>query len=174
MFDRELTLYAFNLTYCKLLVADVPDEQFAEQPAEGFNHPAWVLGHLAAVSDFGLQILGRKFALPAEWHQLFDPGTVPSPERALYPPKAELLAAYEAGHHRLAEAVAAGADPDRLARPNPVRQLRPVLPTLGDFLAHLLTTHEATHIGQLSAWRRQLGLASVAPRLTLAARSPRG
>lgn len=161
MFDRELTLYAFNLWYGKHLVADIPDEQFAEQPTEGLNHPAWILGHLAAVADSGLQLLGQPLALPAEWHQLFDPGTVPSPERSLYPTKAELVAAYEAGHKRLIEAVAAGPDPARLARPSPLRDLRPVLPTLGDLLAHILTTHEATHLGQLSAWRRQLGLPSV-------------
>ena len=129
MFNRELTLYAFNLFYGRHLVADVPDEQFAEQPAEGFNHPAWVLGHLAAVADSGLQLLGRPLALPPDWHQLFDPGTVPSPERSLYPSKAELVSTYEAGHARLTEAVAAGPDPERLARPSPLRDLRPVLPT---------------------------------------------
>jgi len=36
-----------------------------------------------------------------------------------------------------------------------------VLPTRGDLLAHILTTHEATHLGQLSAWRRQLGFPPV-------------
>jgi uncharacterized damage-inducible protein DinB len=161
MFDRELTLYAFNLWYGKQLVADIPDEQLAEQPAQGFNHPAWVLGHLAAVADSGLQLLGRPSAVSPEWHQLFDPGTVHSPERSLYPSKADLIAGYEAAHARLAEAVAAGPDPERLTRPNPVRDLRPVLPTRGDLLAHILTTHEATHLGQLSAWRRQFGFPPV-------------
>jgi uncharacterized damage-inducible protein DinB len=161
MFDRELTLFAFNLWYGRQLVADIADEQFAEQPAQGCNHPAWILGHLAAVADSGLQMAGQPLALPADWHQLFDPGTIPSPERPLYPSKADLVTAYEASHVRLTDALAAGPDPARLARPNPLRDLRPVLPTMGDLLAHNLTTHEATHLGQLSAWRRQLGLPSV-------------
>ena len=96
MFDRELTLYAFNLWYGQHLVADIPDEQLAEQPAEGCNHPAWVLGHLAAIADLGLHLLGKPMVLSPEWHELFDPGSIPSPERSLYPPKAELVATYEA------------------------------------------------------------------------------
>ena len=158
MFDRELTLYAFNLWYGQALVADLHDEQLAEQPAQGCNHPAWVLGHLAAIADLGLQLLGKPLALSAEWHELFDPGSIPSPERSLYPSKTELVATYEAAHDRLVDAITAGTDPDRLARPNPISDLRRVLPTLGDLLAHILTTHESTHLGQLSAWRRQLGL----------------
>ncbi len=161
MFDRELTLFAFNLSYGKLLVADVPDEQLAEQPAEGFNHPAWVLGHLTVSTDFGLEALGQPHAAPKDWHAVFDPGQVPSPERSLYPPKAELVAGYEAGHRRLAEAVRRHADPRRLDRSNPIESLRAAMPTLADLLAHLLTTHEATHLGQLSAWRRQLGFPPV-------------
>jgi hypothetical protein len=36
--------------------------------------------------------------------------------------------------------------------------LRHVFPTAGDLLAHLLTSHEATHVGHLSACRRGRGM----------------
>jgi hypothetical protein len=42
-----------------------------------------------------------------------------------------------------------------------LRFLKGPLPTVGDLLAHLMTTHEAAHLGQLSAWRRLLGLPGV-------------
>jgi uncharacterized damage-inducible protein DinB len=161
MFERELKLFAYNLGYGQQLVADIPDEQMAEQPAQGSNHPAWILGHLTAATDYGLEALGLPHAAPADWHTLFAPGQVPSPERALYPSKEELVAAYEAAHRRLAAATAEHANAERLSRPNPIEGLRPAMPTLADLLAHLLTTHEATHLGQLSAWRRQLGLPPV-------------
>jgi hypothetical protein len=34
--------------------------------------------------------------------------------------------------------------------------------TVGHLVGHLLTTHFATHLGQLSAWRRLAGFAPVA------------
>ena len=161
MFDRELTLYAHTLAYAKHLLADVADEQMNEQPVTKLNPPVWIIGHLAITTDLGLELLGLPRAAPKEWHDLFDTGTVPSPEPGLYPPKAEMLAGYEAAHRRLDDAVRKHARPESLDRANPFDTLRPTMPTLADLMAHLLTTHEATHLGQLSAWRRAMGLAEV-------------
>ena len=46
-------------------------------------------------------------------------------------------------------------------RANPFDSMAETLPTLADLLSYLLSTHEAMHLGQLSAWRRQLGLPAV-------------
>ncbi|MDB5309184.1 MAG: hypothetical protein JWO38_3386 [Gemmataceae bacterium] len=156
MFDRERRLYADMYGYARQLVADVPDEELAEQPAPGLNHPAWTLGHLVIAADYALQCLGARPATPDGWAALFNTGTVPDPNRAAYPSKGELMNAYEAGHAAV-DAAAAAADPGRMARPNPVDALRPRFPTLGDLLGYLLTTHEAAYLGQLSAWRRVVG-----------------
>lgn len=156
MFDRERRLYADQYGYARQLTADIPDEEFAEEPVPGLNHPAWILGHLTLTADFGLHLLGEKPVAPEGWSSLFAPGTVPDPQRATYPAKAEFLSAYEAGHAALAAAVA-GLDDARAAAPNPIPTLKPRFPTVGDLMAHLLTTHEATHLGQLSAWRRMMG-----------------
>lgn len=160
MFDRERRLYADQYGYARELVADVPDEEFAEEPVPGLNHPAWILGHLTVTADFGLGLLGQKPVAPEGWGPTFAPGSVPDPNRGNYPTKAELLNAYEAGHAALA-AAAAQLDDARAATPNPIASLKARFPTLGDLLAHLLTTHEATHLGQLSAWRRTMGKQSV-------------
>lgn len=161
MFDLERRLYADLLGYARELVADVPDEELAEQPTPGLNHPAWTLGHLVVAADYGLHLLGAPATAPDGWGGLFNPGTVPDPNRAAYPPKGELLAAYEAAHATTDAAVAA-ADPAGVARANPVESMRARFPTLADMLGYLLTTHEATHLGQLSAWRRMMGKKGVA------------
>lgn len=156
MFDLERRLYADQYGYARQLVADVPDEEFAEQPAPGLNHPAWTLGHLVIAADYTLGLLGAKGVAPEGWGALFFPGTVPDPTRAAYPPKGELLNTFEAAHAAVDAAVAA-VDPAQLSRANPVENLKARFPTLGDMLGYLLTTHEAGHLGQLSAWRRMMG-----------------
>ncbi|MEI6256159.1 MAG: hypothetical protein WCQ77_05885 [Planctomycetota bacterium] len=43
-----LHTWTLNLGYAKRLVADIPDDKMAFQPASGMNHAAWVLGQLSA------------------------------------------------------------------------------------------------------------------------------
>ena len=97
MFERECAVYAFLLGYARRLVADIDDAQLADQPTPGVNHPAWLLGHLAISTDFAADQV-RPGAQPARaWFRDFGPGSIPRPDRASYPGKAELMAAYEAG-----------------------------------------------------------------------------
>ena len=49
----------------------------------------------------------------------------------------------------------------QLAAPSPFAPMLELLPTAGDLLAHVLTTHATMHLGQLSAWRRLKGLPAV-------------
>lgn len=161
MFEIETKLYRFMSKYCHSLVADIDDAQLAEQPYPGANPPGWILGHLAICTDFAVQLLGGRIACPKEWHRMFSPGTTPPQDRAAYPSKAELVEAYERGHERVIEAVG-GASEEALNAPHSVEILRGTpLETVRDVIAHLMTTHEATHLGQLSAWRRQLGFGAI-------------
>jgi hypothetical protein len=50
--------------------------------------------------------------------------------------------------------------PEALARPAPER-MRSRFPTVANVLLGLMTSHFASHLGQLSAWRRAVGLPSV-------------
>jgi hypothetical protein len=161
MLALELTLYTFNLNYARSLASDIPESRFVEQPTPGGNTPLWIFGHLTISTDYALMLLGQPMATPKEWHRLFGPGSSPVPTGPV-PTKTELLATYEAGHARVAAAVP-GATPEALSQPHTVEMdvLKRLLPTKGQLLAHLLTTHEAMHLGQLSAWRRQIGLKSV-------------
>jgi hypothetical protein len=159
MFDRELRLYEFLGGYGTLLTADLTDDQLTVQPSPGVNPPLWILGHLCVVADGGLKLLGVPRQRPLTWHRDFGRGSEPGKHEITTPGKADLLAAYQEGHAALARAAAA-ATPEFAEAPNQTGIL-PQLGTLGDLLAHVLTTHEAMHLGQLSAWRRQMGLAGV-------------
>jgi hypothetical protein len=161
MLELALQNYAFGLTYAQKLVADVPDEQMCAQPVPGrvMNHPAWLLGHLAWASENGTAFLGQTSPWGVEWRELFGMGTTPQTERSRYPAKAELLRRLEEAHAHLAATVGK-ATPEVLAQPAPER-LRGRFPTVGNVLLGLMTSHESLHLGQMSAWRRALGLPSV-------------
>lgn len=159
MFERELRLYAMMLKYCRKLTVDLTDEQIYVAPCSGANTPAWLLGHLAISADYGLQLVGRPTHCSAAWHKQFAPGSLPSALKAPGLKKFELMDTLEAGHARVNEA-AAVTTLEQMAESHGLAFLRDSLPTKGDVMAHLLTTHEACHLGQLSAWRRQMGLPS--------------
>ncbi len=159
MYATELKLFAFHHAFAHLLADPVPAERFAEQPAAGVNHPAWVVGHLAFAADFGLKMCGAPITCPEDWPTLFGIGSVPVADLGAYPPKAELLAAYDLAHVKLTAAVP-HADPTALAGPQPLDFMRPHIQTVGELLSHILSTHEAFHLGQLSTWRRVVGFGS--------------
>ena len=162
MMDLVLPAFKMNLWYSQKLVADVADEQMCAQPVLGrvMNHPAFLLGHLAwAAGDVGANFLGLPPACPAGWKELFGMGCQPLADRSRYPSKDVLLKALEDGHTRLADA-AMKASPETLAQPAPERA-RERFPTIGALLAGLMTSHHASHNGQLSAWRRAMGLPPV-------------
>lgn len=154
--ERELRLFQLMLSYLEKLLDGIDDQRMAEQPL-GANHPAWILGHLTVTTGFGLKLLGQKLPYPKHWLTQFGPGSQPSSSRQDYPGKEELLLTFRQTTQQLIGLVPL-VTPEQLAAENPGRILKEELPTVGDILAHLLTTHLATHIGQLSTWRRIQGL----------------
>ena len=150
-----------NLGYARRLVADLADEQLAAQPVPGvaMNHAAWVVGHLAWVCDVGATLLGEAAALDPGWKDLFSSAAKPLPDRAAYPAKGVIVTAYETAHTRLA-GLALAASPE-LLHGLPPERFRARFPTLAHIVLHMLTNHQAVHLGQLSAWRRAGGLPAV-------------
>ena len=68
-----------------------------------------------------------------------------------------LIGAVERGFERLREQVAA-ATPEQLDAPSPNERTREQLPTVKEGIVLLLTGHLGSHLGQLSMWRRMIGL----------------
>ncbi len=107
MLERELTLYKFNLNYLRRLLADIAEADMTATPFAGANPPVWILGHLAVATDYAGRMLGLERACPRDWHAKFSPGSKPADLQAPLPTKAELLAAIENGHRRVADAAPA-------------------------------------------------------------------
>jgi len=153
-------VYDFNFFYAQRLVADIEDELMCAQPVEErlMNHPAWTIGHLAWANDNAMALLGTKPAL-VEWRELLGTGSRPAPEREAYPEKSQLLKMLEASHMRLGGVVST-ASAGALKKPAP-QPMRDKFPTVGHVILGLMTSHYASHLGQLSAWRRAMGFPSV-------------
>ena len=157
MLETATQVNLFLIGYCRRLMADIPDERLVEQPLAGVNHPAWVLGHLAWTADRAVEMLGGRSVQPAEWASPFGRGSVPSSTRAAYASKDELLRAVEEGYQQLRQRVAS-ASPEQLSAPTTNPLAKETLPTLKELVAFLLSGHMGVHLGQLSMWRRMVGL----------------
>lgn len=155
-----LHAWNLNLAYAKRLVADIPDDRMAIQPAPGMNHAAWVLGHLACTADMLGAMIGTAPACPPEWTALFDWNSAPSADATRYPSKPTLLAALETAHDAIASALPE-VPQARWTEPTPLEGIRAFLPTLGDCFVFVMAAHENMHLGQLSAWRRVQGMGRV-------------
>ena len=175
MKDIVIHSLGFTLGYAKQLTADIPDDKMTAQPVAGktVNHPAWLIGHITWAADRGVKMLTIPAAtpvdmaalntlpgvVPAEWTALFAPKTQPLADASRYPSKAELVGTLEKVHTAAIEALTK-ATPEQLAKPLP-EPMNKRFPTVQHFAALLLTSHESMHLGQLSMWRRMMGLPSV-------------
>ncbi len=157
MLESAIQVNLFLMQHCRMLVGDIADERLAEQPIAGVNHPAWILGHLAWTADGALGMLGAQKRLSAEWASLFGRGSKPSAQRGLYPSKDELLRAVEQGYQQVRQE-AATANLEQLARSTTNPLTKDTLPTSKEMVAFLLSGHMGVHLGQLSSWRRMIGL----------------
>jgi hypothetical protein len=157
MVAEILNSSSLTLDFLRRLVDDVPDELFSKQPPGVPNHPAWVIGHLVYSFQAIGGEMGLKAWLPSEWEQNFGTGSIPNDNRAAYPSKSFLLAALADGQRRITEQLAALGE-QGLQKPLPDESHRPLFPTIGHAVLHILTAHAANHVGQITVWRRAIGL----------------
>lgn len=153
----------------KLLVGISP-AQFARLGTPGgkvveSNHPAWVYGHLAIYPSRVLTVLGsasaESFAVLPAFVELFKDGTkcLDDAEGKIYPRMDEITQAFSKGHDALAAFV--GTLPDEvLLKDHPDEARRVNFPVLGAHVNFMLNDHIAFHLGQVSAWRRMMGMGS--------------
>ena len=156
--------YNFNLVWAKGLVEDLEENQMAVTPCTGLeNHPAFTLGHLASASALLLSRLGGKPDIPESWTTVFQrsgPGDpqLPTAEIELYPNKKQLLDEMERQHNLVIDTLLV-LDEMKLKSEMSWRFSR-YFPTTLDLIQFMCVSHEAMHLGQLSAWRRAMSLPS--------------
>jgi hypothetical protein len=95
--------------------------------------------------------------LSSSWAELFGTGSIPVDRPHVYPNKTELLTALADGQHRVVERLIELGDSGLLA-PLPDECHREMFPTIGHAVMHILTSHAAVHVGQVTDWRRVVGL----------------
>lgn len=146
------------------LCADLTDEQMTAEPEcqMALNHPAWVLGHLFMLDAFAADMLGMHLTSPVDeaWAERYGPASAPDAHQG-GPGRGELIEQMAMVRERLVgrlESMCGGED--SLDVPTPDETFREDFPTLAHLVQYLLW-HEAYHAGQLSAWRRAMGLAPV-------------
>ncbi|MFB3892937.1 MAG: DinB family protein [Phycisphaerae bacterium] len=143
--------------YRDAMLAGLTAEQWTQQPPDLPMHPASIVGHVAAVYGFVAGMMeGKAPALPQGWPQSMAHSAQCQPDTA-YPPKDELLSVLKCARGRVIEALRK-ATPEDLARPIEHPRLKAIFPTVGALAISSLTVHDATHNGQLSSWRRAMGM----------------
>ncbi len=149
--------------YGEMLVGDISDAQFTEMPFPTMNHPAFLIGHLSIYPAKLFGMLGQpdKADVRDGYEELFAAGVECVADASRYPSKDAIVEYYVTGYAQVIDALES-VDDQVLGQPNPVEgMLKERLPTLGGMVNFMLNSHPMVHHGQLSAWRRAVGLPSV-------------
>jgi hypothetical protein len=156
-----------SLGYARRMMEGIPESDFACFAKPGgetviSNHPAFVYGHLGLYASRILRELGHDAAAyepTAAYAELFSPSAQcqDDPERKIYPPMDEILDRFFPGYEAALAAIEQ-ATADQLAAENPNEKMRSKFATLGGMHGFYVGGHMMIHMGQVSAWRRMMGL----------------
>ncbi|MGE3107089.1 MAG: DinB family protein [Phycisphaerales bacterium] len=154
--------------YGENLLKDVPASRFARlatqdgKPVQS-NHPAFVYGHLSIYPKRITTVLGATvIENPPKFEELFLNGKpcLDDPAGTIYPPMDSIVSHYNAGYDAAAAAIAKTSDADFAKLPPDEGRTRELFPTQGALVGFLMSGHQMSHFGQVSAWRRLMGLGS--------------
>ncbi len=153
--------------YAQRLLAGIEPSTFARTPVVGgtlvqTNHPAWVFGHLATYpAKIGAMvgIASPALAAPAEFEERFKDGTqsLDDPAGTIYPAMDVVTKAFFSTHDALLDALG-GIDDALLLVETTEEKYRQRFPHVGSRLIFMCNNHVMMHLGQVSAWRRCMGL----------------
>ena len=156
-----------GLGYADRMLAGVNDHNFARFASFGStviesNHPCFVFGHLSLYAPRVVAELGGDATSiqPSDrFVELFskDAKCVDDADGSRYPSIDEVMGAFRSGHEKAIEALESAEDA-LFEQPNPNEAMRAKFATIGAMHGFYLGGHFMMHIGQLSAWRRMMGL----------------
>lgn len=146
--------------YAKDMLSHVDESLWFKQPAEGINHVAWQVGHMA-IAQYGLCLKRVRGSQPSdnqlipveEYGKLFGKGSEPSPSEHDYPTPVEIRRAFDAVHATVQQEVAAMDESILTESAGPAH---PMFTTKGGSL-RFSAKHEMLHVGQIGLLRRLLG-----------------
>lgn len=136
-------------------LAGMTQAESLEYPAPGGNCANWVVGHLVAIQDHALPLLGQEQVLPAEVRARYDRGSAGLRDGAKALEISELLTLWDESSRRM-DAGLAALDPDTLGNPAPFSPGNNPDETIGTLLM-TIAWHQAYHVGQTGLLRRLAG-----------------
>ena len=156
-----------GLGYAERLLTDVKADQFARFAKIGdttieSNHGAFIYGHLSLYACRVIDGVGSdasRYQPSAAFLELFskDAKCVDDPDGSIYPAMDEITSALLDSYRAAAEALE-NADDAVFLTENPNEAMRGKFPTTGAMHAFYVGGHFMLHMGQMSAWRRALGM----------------
>lgn len=147
-----------TLRYADLLAADIPTDSFGHMPHPNMNHPAFCFGHLAMYPNMVLDMIGRadlKVEKPG-WGELFNAPIQCVEQDGRYPGKDEIMAHFME-RHRAVSAALREVSSETLEQEHD-GYFKGKIKTVGGVVNFMLAGHTMLHMGQVSAWRRAMGL----------------
>ncbi|OWK36369.1 DinB family protein [Fimbriiglobus ruber] len=137
------------------ILGDLKPADYEHQPTPGANCAAWIIGHLALSDRRSLGRLGVTDlpALPDGFEARFTATKTRADEQTGYGDPTALVALFDAHRNKLIEAVQA-IDPTKLQEP--LETPHPLFASKDELLV-FVGFHTATHTGQISTIRRNLG-----------------
>ncbi len=157
-----VTVANISMQFADATLKDVKATDFGRMP-KGIrtNSPAFCFGHLSIYPDNVFEAVGRAaLARPDKrFSELFEAGVecVDDPQGKVYPPMEAIVGRFKERHAALLKIVPEISD-EVFARVNPNEGMRGFFPTIGVMTDFLLSGHIMMHLGQVSAWRRCMGL----------------
>jgi hypothetical protein len=151
------TLYHFQKQYLLQLLENIPETRAYEKQLEGFNSAGWIMGHLCVEGIDALRKLGEDIDFNQEWIKRFsyDAGKLETIDQLprLSESKAEFVRIYD----KLIYLYNNMPD-DEKNKPPQSELLAKILPDVSSWLAHHITTHISIHAGNLTVWKKMIGL----------------
>lgn len=152
-----------TIGFAELLVKDIPPDKFAHKPHPNMNHPAFCMGHLSLYPNRIFTVIGQPKLIVEKprFAELFQAGCACVEQDGRYPHKDEIVSYYMERYNAALKTIAAVPD-EVFQRENPLEgRLKEIFPFVGMAVNFLLNNHNMMHLGQISAWRRAVGLGSV-------------
>ena len=157
-----------GIGYAERLLEGIQADDFGKFARPGgevieSNHPAFIYGHLSLYPQRVLTNLDQDATSvkPSDkYEELFSPKTtcVDDPDGSIYPGMDEIVEKMVSGYRKTSETLRAAED-GLFARENPAEgRMKELFPTNGAAIGFYVGGHVMMHIGQLSAWRRAMGL----------------
>ena len=152
-------LYHFQKTYLKQIVQNIPENHLYDQQIEGFNSAGWILGHLIVESEDVFNYLKiETVKIPSQWRKYFKRNSKSNLyELENLPVKAELVKLFELRYDQLLDVYLDLTNEERNAM-HPSEMLSSFYSNVDAWFVHHLINHVAIHCGNITTWKRMIGL----------------